>query len=234
MDAVQDNLNFFAVDPALDQILFEGVRYGDDFGGAAIQKKLQPLHQAEQIRRLVQTDGGDRSRPYVAQLENKRHPLDACCRPAGHGREKLRACGHHQIGFSDEQAGKKRGDHVGQKIQNADAEAVIRRDEGFDAADLNAVHFFAAEPFVLVAVIDLAFREVRRAGDDRHRMALLDPDFGMLIGARRRCVGFWREIVGEKQNMHGSPSHCRDKPVIVQADTQARRLAPQIEPRMIA
>src|SRR5690606_37551444 len=57
-------------------------------------------------------------------------------------------------------------------------------------------------PTVAVAGEETALRKVRLRGDDGHVVAPGHPVARALVNARRGSIGFWRKVLGEKQDAH--------------------------------
>ncbi|EEF93784.1 hypothetical protein CATMIT_01582, partial [Catenibacterium mitsuokai DSM 15897] len=182
--AVEHDMDLVCVHAALDQLLAEGLGDRNDGVGAAVQEHFELFEHPDRRAALHRADRGDRGRPQVAQFEHERPPLDPRQRPAAERAEELRRGRHHHVVTALEQPGDGAGGHEAEVIQGALEEALVGGDVGLDPHHADAVERLDAAPGVAVAGEQLAFGEVRRAGDHSDLVAGAHPAHRVLVGAR--------------------------------------------------
>jgi hypothetical protein len=67
---------------------------------------------------------------------------------------------------------------------------------------MDTIDFFNLVPAIAIPGIDFALRKVGSTGEDSDPMSLAHPVTGMFIDPTGWGIALWREIIGEKKDMH--------------------------------
>ena len=101
-----------------------------------------------------------------------------------------------------QQPGQKTGDHKGEVIKYTEQHSLVLGDKGFHPDYTDTIDLFNVVPAIAIPGIDFALREIGRTGEDSDPMPPARPVTGMFIDPAGWGIALWREIIGEKKDMH--------------------------------
>ncbi len=171
------------------------MRQSNDAGGTAIEEKFNPLEERYRSAGLKRTDGHDRTRPQIAELQDERKTSRRCKRPASDSGEELRRGGDDDIGSLRNQPREIGAEHEAEEIEGAAHESLVFGDEGLDPHNLDVVAPLTLVPAVPVARKQLSLGEVRCGRQHRDAVTPARPIDGALVNPRCRRIALRREIV---------------------------------------
>ncbi len=205
--AVEHHRKFFFGNPAPGNRGGKAARHRHNRIGAAVQKHLQLLQQAQHRAAFQNPHLHKNGGPQVAHFKYKPRAITPCQQPTANHAKKCRAARHHHIGplvgGDTGEVGEQHAEHERNMVEQPSHLALVGGHNQPVAPHADAVEvFLVGGGAVAVGLWHNTVRVVGDAGQHRHVGTQLLPAFGQATHARARRAGLRRVVLAHNPDVH--------------------------------